>query len=72
MIKVIIEPRYNEILGVHIYGLHATDMISEAVLAMNLEATAEEITFAVHPHPTIAEIIPEAFHAALGKAIHAP
>jgi dihydrolipoamide dehydrogenase len=71
MIKVIIEPRYNEILGVHIYGLHATDMISEAVLAMNLEATAEEIAFTVHPHPTIAEIIPEAFHAALGKAIHA-
>jgi dihydrolipoamide dehydrogenase len=70
MIKVIIEPRYNEILGVHIYGLHATDMISEAVLAMNLEATAEEIAFTVHPHPTVAEIIPEAFHAALGKAIH--
>jgi len=71
MIKVIIEPQYNEILGVHIYGLHATDIISEAVLAMNLEATAEEITFTVHPHPTVAEIIPEAFHAALGRAIHA-
>ncbi|MBI4634657.1 MAG: dihydrolipoyl dehydrogenase [Deltaproteobacteria bacterium] len=70
MIKVIIEPRYNEILGVHIYGIHATDMISESVLAMNLEATAEEITTTVHPHPTVAEIIPEAFHAALGKAIH--
>jgi dihydrolipoamide dehydrogenase len=70
MIKVIVEPRYDEILGVHIYGPHATDMISEAVLAMNLEATAEEITFSVHPHPTVAEIIPEAFHAALGKAIH--
>jgi dihydrolipoamide dehydrogenase len=70
MIKVIIEPRYNEILGVHIYGIHATDLISEAVLAMNLEATAEEITRSVHPHPTIAEIIPEAFHAAIDKAIH--
>jgi len=70
MIKVIIEPQYNEILGVHIYGPRATDMISEAVLAMNLEATAEEVTVAVHPHPTVAEIIPEAFHAALGKAIH--
>lgn len=70
MIKVIIEPQYNEILGVHIFGPHATDMISEAVLAMNLESTAEEITLAVHPHPTVAEIIPEAFHAALGKAIH--
>jgi dihydrolipoamide dehydrogenase len=71
MIKVLVEPKYNEILGVHIYGPHATDMISEAVLAMDLEATGEEMTTAVHPHPTIAEIIPEAFHAALGKAIHA-
>ena len=70
MIKVLVEPKYNEIIGVHIFGPHATDMISEAVLAMDLEATAEEITFSVHPHPTVAEIIPEAFHAALGKAIH--
>ena len=70
LIKVIIDAKYNEILGVHIYGIHATDMISESVLAMSLEATAEEVTLAVHPHPTIAEIIPEAFHAALGKAIH--
>lgn len=70
LMKVIIEPGFNEILGVHMYGIHATDMISESVLAMNLESTAEEITFAVHPHPTVSEIIPEAFHAALGKAIH--
>jgi dihydrolipoamide dehydrogenase len=70
IIKVIIEPKYNEILGVHIYGIHATDMISELVLAMRLESTAEEIAMAVHPHPTVSEIIPEAFHAALGKAIH--
>jgi dihydrolipoamide dehydrogenase len=70
MIKVIIEPMFNEILGVHIFGIHANDLISEAVLAMNLEATAEEVTLSVHPHPTVAEIIPEAFHAALGKAIH--
>lgn len=70
IIKVIVESKYEEIVGVHIYGVHATDMISESVLAMSLEATAEEIPWAVHPHPTVAEIIPEAFHAALGKAIH--
>lgn len=70
MIKVILEPKFQEILGVHIYGLHATDLIAEAALAMNLEATAEEIISAIHPHPTISEIIPEAFHAALGRAIH--
>lgn len=71
LIKVIVDGKYHEILGVHIYGIHATDMIAEAVLAMGLEATAEEIPWAVHPHPTVSEIIPEAFHASLGKAIHA-
>jgi len=71
IVKVIIEPKYNEILGVHIYGIHATDMIAEVVLAMTLEATAEEIAVTVHPHPTVSEVIPEAFHAALHKAIHA-
>jgi dihydrolipoamide dehydrogenase len=70
LIKVILEPKYQEILGVHIYGPHATDLISEVSLAMNLEATAEEIAMSVHPHPTLSEIVPEAFHAALGKAIH--
>jgi len=70
LIKVIIEQKYKQILGVHIYGIHATDMIAELVLAMRLECTAEDVARAVHPHPTVSEIIPEAFHAALGKAIH--
>ena len=71
LIKVIVDAKYGEIVGVHIYGIHAVDMIGEMVVAMNLEATAEEIIWAIHPHPTISEIIPEAFHAVLGKAIHA-
>jgi dihydrolipoamide dehydrogenase len=70
LVKVIVEPKYNEIVGVHLYCLHATDMAAEMVLAMNLEATAEDITRSVHPHPTISEACHEAFHAALGKAIH--
>ncbi len=70
LIKVILEPKFQEILGVHIYGPHATDLIAEVALAMNLEATAEEVALSIHPHPTISEIVPEAFHAALGKAIH--
>ena len=44
LIKVILEPRYNEILGAHLFCIHATDMIAEAVAAMNLEASAEETT----------------------------
>ena len=70
LVKVILEPKFHEILGVHIYGPHATDLIAEVALAMNLEATAEEVAMSIHPHPTISEIVPEAFHAALGKAIH--
>lgn len=70
LVKVITEAKYGEILGVHIYGIHATDMIAEIVLAMELEATAEDIAETIHPHPTVSEIIPEAFHAALGRAIH--
>lgn len=70
LIKVIVDPKYGEILGVHLFCIHATDMIAEASAAMNLEATAEEITRTVHPHPTVSEIYHEAFHAALDKAIH--
>ncbi|MDF3002469.1 MAG: dihydrolipoamide dehydrogenase [Bacillota bacterium] len=70
MIKVITEPKYQEIVGVHIFGLHATDLIAEAAVAMNLEATAEEVAMSIHPHPTLSEIYHEAFHAAIDKAIH--
>lgn len=69
-IKVIIDGKLGEILGVHMYCIHATDMITEAVVAMNLEATAEEIINSIHPHPTVSEAIHEAFHAAIDKAIH--
>jgi dihydrolipoamide dehydrogenase len=68
--KVIIDAELGEILGVHLYGKHATDMIAELSVSMNLEATAEEIMHSIHPHPTVSESIPEAFMAAYGKAIH--
>lgn len=70
LIKVIVEPKYNEIVGVHLFCIHATDLISEAVVAMNLESTAEEAAMSIHPHPTVSEIYHEAFHAAIDKAIH--
>ena len=70
IVKVIIDGKLGEILGVHMYCIHATDMISEAVAAMNLEATAEEMVSTIHPHPTVSEAIHEAFHAALDKPIH--
>lgn len=70
IIKVITEPRYREIVGVHIYCANATEMIAEAVTAMKLEGTAEEMASVVHPHPTISEALMEAFLAADDRAIH--
>lgn len=71
MIKVIMDAKYGEIVGVHMYCIHATDLIAEASAAMKLESTAEELAMAVHPHPTVSEIMHEAMHAAFsGNAIH--
>ncbi len=68
--KVITEAKYGEIVGVHLYCIHATDMIAEASVAMKLEATAEEVAMAIHPHPTVSEIMHETMHAVGGRAIH--
>lgn len=70
MVKVIVDAELGEILGVHLYGKHTTDMIAEIAVAMTLEATAEEIIHSIHPHPTVSEALPEAFMAACGKAVH--
>jgi len=70
MVKVILDAATDEILGVHMYGIHATDMIGEISVAMTAEATGEEVINAIHPHPTVSESIMEAFMAAFGKAIH--
>lgn len=69
-IKVIVDKKYNEVLGIHMVCSHATDMIAEGVLAINIEATAKEIALSIHPHPTVSEAVMEAANAALGKAIH--
>ncbi len=70
LIKVIVEPKYKEIVGMHLYCVHATEMIAEAVTAMKLEGTAEEMTGVIHPHPTVSEALMEAFEAAVDKAVH--
>ncbi|HPT82402.1 MAG TPA: dihydrolipoyl dehydrogenase [Limnochordia bacterium] len=70
LIKIVADQKYGEVLGVHIVAAHATDLISEAVLALELEATVHELAKAIHPHPTFSEAVMEAAHAALGQAIH--
>ncbi|MGD9973898.1 MAG: dihydrolipoyl dehydrogenase [Desulfatirhabdiaceae bacterium] len=72
MVKIVSEKKYGEILGVHIIGPRATDMIAEAVLGMSMEMTAEELAHAVHPHPTLSEAIMESAMTLCGGAVHMP
>ena len=72
MIKIVADAKSDEILGIHIIGPHATDLIAEGVLAMKAEVTAEELGNTIHAHPTLAEGIMEAAHAVHGRAIHLP
>lgn len=71
-VKVLIGDELEEVLGVHILGPRATDMIAEAALAIEMEATAEEVVNTIHAHPTITEAVREAFLAADNRAIHIP
>ncbi len=70
-VKVVADERYGEILGVHIIGPGATDLIAEAVAAMESEATVQTLMSTIHAHPTVAEAVGEAFNAVYGLAINA-
>jgi dihydrolipoamide dehydrogenase len=72
MVKVLIGKEYDEVLGVHILGPRATDMIAQGALMIGMEAAAEDVCACIHAHPTIAEAIREAFLAAKSRAIHIP
>ncbi len=69
-VKIVAEKQYGEILGVHIMAVHATDMISEAIVSMQMEGTVYDVAQAIHPHPTLSEIMMEAAHGAIHKPIH--
>jgi dihydrolipoamide dehydrogenase len=68
--KIVVEEKYDEILGVHLIGDRATDMIGEAALAIRLEATVEGLTATIHAHPTFSEALFEAAHSVNNRAIH--
>src|SRR5688500_15520133 len=70
-VKIIRGAKYGEILGAHIVGAHATEMIHELVLARTNEYTVEEVDLAIHAHPTLSEAVAEASLDSLGKMIHA-
>jgi dihydrolipoamide dehydrogenase len=72
MVKIISEKKLGGILGVHIIGPQATNLIAEAVLGMTLEMTVEELAHAIHPHPTLSEAVMESALTLCGGAIHLP
>ena len=69
-IKVVADAKYGEILGVHIIGPYATEIIAEAVTALELEATIEEMMFTIHAHPTVAEALLDGFSSVEGMAVN--
>jgi dihydrolipoyl dehydrogenase len=71
MVKLVGDRKYGEILGAHVVGVRATEMIAELVVARDLEGGYAEVARSVHPHPTFSEAVMEAARAADGWVIHA-
>lgn len=69
-VKVVAESKYGELLGVHVIGAHATDLIAQAVMAIKLEATVDVLVDTIHAHPTMSEAFLEAYEDTHGMAIH--
>ncbi len=65
-------PVFAKIIGVHIVGPEASDLISEAALAIEMDAYVEDVGLTIHPHPTLGEAMMEAAKAAIGEAVHIP
>jgi dihydrolipoamide dehydrogenase len=71
MVKLVGDKKYGELLGAHVVGVRATEMIAELVVAKQLEGGYEEVAYTVHPHPTFSEAVMEAARATDGWVIHA-
>jgi dihydrolipoamide dehydrogenase len=69
-VKIVADKKYDEVLGVHMIGPRATELVAEATLALRLECTVETLIRTIHAHPTFSEAVGEAAHATHGAAIH--
>jgi dihydrolipoamide dehydrogenase len=69
-VKIVADGRYDAVLGVHIVGYKATELIAEAGAVLRLEGTVDELIQTIHAHPTLSESVHEAAHAVYGHAIH--
>jgi dihydrolipoamide dehydrogenase len=72
MVKIVSEKKTGRVLGVHMIGPHATDMIGEAVLGMSMGMTVRELAHAIHPHPSLSEAVMESALSLCGGAVHMP
>ena len=70
MVKIVSDKKYDEVLGVHIIGPHATELIVEGCVALQMESTVEELIHTMHAHPTVSETIHEAVEDVHGLMIH--
>jgi dihydrolipoamide dehydrogenase len=70
MVKIVSDAKYDELLGVHIIGPRATELIAEACVALRGELTTEELVRTIHAHPTLSESVMEAAHGVFGSPIH--
>jgi dihydrolipoamide dehydrogenase len=70
LVKVIADAETDEMLGVHIFGANASDLIQEVVLAFEYRGASEDLAITVHSHPTLSEAVKEAALAVSGRAIH--
>ena len=69
-VKVVRETKHDQLLGVHVIGPRATELIAEAGIALRLEATDEDLERSIHPHPTLSEAMMEAARVAAGRGLH--
>jgi dihydrolipoamide dehydrogenase len=69
-VKIVAEKKYDEILGVHIIGPRATEIIAEATMMLRMECTVEELIRTIHAHPTMSEAVGEAAHGLHGALLH--
>jgi dihydrolipoamide dehydrogenase len=70
MVKIVSDSKYDELLGVHIIGPRATELIADACVALHLESTVEELIQTMHAHPTVSEAVKEAAEGVHGMTIH--
>jgi dihydrolipoamide dehydrogenase len=69
-VKIVADKKYDEVLGIHMIGPRSTELVAEATVALQMEATVEDLIRTIHAHPTFAEAVGEASHATHGAAIH--